>query len=90
MGSWDFAPLPTHTLPVSGHTSGPAGRQQHHWEADKEQTAPSISWEWREAESWAQGCQICGVLCSDTGMLWNRHESNMIFVKLGNKNWYSN
>ena len=67
VGSWDFSPLPTHTLLVSGHTSGSAGRQQHDREAGKEQTAPPISWGRREAGSWAEGCQICGVLCSDTG-----------------------
>lgn len=67
VGSWNLSPLPTHPLPVSRHPSGPAGRQQHDREAGKEQTAPPISWGRREAGSWAEGCQICGVLCSDTG-----------------------
>lgn len=79
VGSWDFSPLPTHTLPVSGHSGGSSGRQQHDREAGEEQTAPPISWERREACSRAKGCQIRGVLCSDTGMrhcwvfitLWN-------------------
>lgn len=89
MGSWDFPPLPPHTVPVSGHTGGPAGRQQHSGEAGKEQTAPPISWERREAGAWAQSCQIRGVLCSDTGMgqIFTTRESN-IYVKTSNNNSY--
>lgn len=67
MGSWDFPSLPTNTVPARGNTSGPAGRWQHHWKACKEQTAPPVSWKWRETGPRTQGCQIRGVLCSDTG-----------------------
>lgn len=68
VGTWDFPPLSKHTFPIGGHTSRPAGRHQHCWEAGEEQTASPLPRERREASAWAQSRQIRGVLRTHTGM----------------------
>lgn len=67
VGSRNNPPLSQDPLPVGRHSDWPAWWPLHSGEASQEQTEANHPWDSREARSWPQGSQICGVLSFNTG-----------------------
>lgn len=68
VGARDFTSLPEDAVPPCGHTERSQGRQRNAGEAAEESNEANQLRAGRETGQRAEGCEICGMLCTHTGL----------------------